>query len=254
MNGQELVVREKGEEERLEKSPKNIRLTQREIEALRFVLEMKFASVDVLYRKFFKFEHSSSSRYAYERVNLLRRHGYLIPIRIHTEGTVYFVATRLACDVIQSENPDASILRPLPGIDIRTFEHDRKVLLCRVARETSGNAKDWASERVLRQNWEVSAGSLPRELISDAIFTNRRGERVAFELELSPKETARYLRKVEQFAIVTAREGGLFRRVLFVTCSPGVQRRLKEVCTPYGDSFFVVPFEEITGGSDVQRA
>ncbi|MFH1262731.1 MAG: hypothetical protein V1495_04735, partial [Pseudomonadota bacterium] len=145
---QELMIQEKREEKRLEKGPRNIRLTQREIEALRFTLEMKFASVEVLYRKFFKFENSTSSRYAYERVNLLRKHGYLIPIRIHTEWTVYYVGSRLACDVIQSEKPDASIPRPLPGIDIRTFEHDRKVLLCRVAREAIGNAQNWTSERV----------------------------------------------------------------------------------------------------------
>ncbi|MFH1261894.1 MAG: hypothetical protein V1495_00385 [Pseudomonadota bacterium] len=232
-----------------EEGRQNIRITEREIEALRFTLEMKFASVEALYQKFFRQEGSSNSRYAYERVNLLRKNGYLRPVRIHTEGTVYYVATQVVADLLQAEHPDANIPRALAGIDVRTFEHDRKVLLCRVVRESIGKARDWTSERVLRQTWSLASGGLPNELVPDAIFTNSRGERVAFELELSPKVTSRYFRKVERFSLVIHRQDGLFRRVLFVTCSPGVHKRLGEVCSPYKDSIFVVPFKEIVGGN-----
>jgi hypothetical protein len=230
--------------------PRGFRLTDRELEVLIFVLEMKFASVEALYRRFFRSKDSSSNRYAYERLNLLRKHGYLTPIRIHTEAVTYYVATRLARETLQGSFVDRCFVKPPPGIDVRCFEHDKRVLTCRVEREIGGNARDWTSERALKHDWTKATNNLAREFMPDAIFTNRRGERVAFELELSPKTTDRYLRKVQQFAQIVSIPEALFHRVLFVTCSRWVRETLTRLCRPYGDAIFVVPYEEIIGGAD----
>ncbi len=230
--------------------PRGFRLTDRELEVLVFVLEMKFASVEALYRRFFQSKDSSSNRYAYERLNLLRKYGYLTPIRIHTEAGTYYVATRLARETLQGSFVNRCFVKPLLGIDVRCFEHDKRVLTCRVEREITGNAQDWTSERVLKHDWTKATDNLAREFMPDAIFTNRRGERISFELELSPKTTGRYLRKVQQFAHIVSDPNALFRRVLFVTCSRWVQHTLTGLCRPYGETFFVVPYEEIIGGAN----
>ena len=71
----------------------NFKITEREQEILRFILEMKFASVDQIYEKFFQLEDSKSSRYAYERVQKLVKAGFLVAQKIHTEDKTYYLIT-----------------------------------------------------------------------------------------------------------------------------------------------------------------
>lgn len=221
------------------------RLTAREIELLEFVLEQKFSGIEALYLKFFKTEGSQSTRYAAERVQLLRRHGFLRAERAYTRPELFYLITPLAHSVLQSQRPGRRLFEPVDGIDHRTFEHDWRVTLCRAYRERSGVATAWISERRIKAEWAIHAGHLTREYCPDGIYTNRRGERVAFELELAPKTRERYARKISRFLDVMRDSSGPFRRTLFVACDPWVRTTIQALTTPYPDEFKVLGYEEV---------
>jgi uncharacterized membrane protein YdbT with pleckstrin-like domain len=101
------------------------------------------------------------------------------------------------------------------------------------------------SERRLKQEWTAASGyRLSREYMPDAIFTNRAGGRVAFELELAPKTRERYAKKVSRFMEVMKSPDGAFKRTLFVACSETVYQMLLSVTRPYQE-FKVSHYEEI---------
>lgn len=221
------------------------RLTSRELDLLEFVLDQKFAGIDALYQRFYAVDGSKSQRYAAERVQLLRRHGFLRAQSVYTEPKLFYVATPLAKDVLQSQRPGKRQLDAVESIDPRTFEHDSRVTLCRAHREGSGQAQEWVSERRLKAEWATLSGKLSREYCPDGVYTNRRGEKVAFELELSPKTRERHAKKISRFLNVMKDGAGLFRRTLFVACDPRVKATLESLTQPYPDEFKVLSFDQV---------
>lgn len=222
------------------------RLTTRETELLEFVLDQKFASSDALYFRFYQGKDSKSARYALERLQLLSKHGFLRPQRVYTESKTYYLASPMACDLLQSLRPVRVISAPSENIDLRTFEHDKRVMLCRVHREKKGEVREWLSERRLKNEWTAANGyRLSREYMPDAIYTNRAGGRVAFELELSPKTRERHAKKVSRFLEVMRDKNGAFSRTLFVACSEPVYQMLLSLTRPYSDQFRIMRYEEI---------
>lgn len=221
------------------------RLTSREFELLEFVLDQKFAGLDALYPKFFQGAESRSERYAAERVQLLRRHGFLRAERVYTRPELFYAVTPLAHDVLQAQRPGRRLIDPIQAIDHRTFEHDWRVTQCRAYRERDGHARDWVSERRLKSDWALIRGKLSREYCPDGIYTNRRGERVAFELELAPKTKARHNRKISRFLDAMRDGEGPFQRTLFVACDESVKRTLEALTRPYPEQFRVMSFSEV---------
>ena len=223
-----------------------LRLTERETELLEFVLDQKFANREALYVRFYQGVASKSSRYAYHRLHLLCNHGFLRPIRVYTEFCYFYLASPLAYTTLQALRPHRTLSMAAESIDYRTFEHDKRVMLCRAAREKSGQAKHWLSERRLKQEWIFENGyRLAREYMPDAIYTNSKGGQVAFELELAPKTRERYMKKVSRFLEVMQNPEGAFQRTLFVTCSEPVHRMLLSVTRPYPETFKVMRYEEV---------
>lgn len=228
------------------KRPPPVRLTPREIELLEFLLDQKFGSLEALYLRFYFSEGSTSSRYAYHRLSLLQKNGFLIPVRVFTESKYYYLASDLAHAVVQGQRPERKVSPPVSSIDLRTFEHDKRVMLARVHREKKGEVRDWLSERRLKQEWTTESGyRLAKEYMPDAIYTAKAGHRVAFELELAAKTRERLTRKVSRFLEVMKSPNGAFSRTLFVACSEPVYQMLASVTRPYPDLFKVMRYEEL---------
>lgn len=230
----------------------SFRLTTREYELLEFVLDQKFAGTQLLYFRFYQGEGSKGPRYAQERLRLLEKSGLLRLARIFTERENAYLVTPQGQALLQGVHPERLIQEPATSIDLRTFEHDRRVSLCRAVREKEGSATSWRSERRLKQEFAHRTHDyrIAREFMPDAIFTNQKGGQVAFELELSPKTRERYAKKITRFVQVmrsshSGNSAGLFSRVLYVPCSKSVEATLNELTRPYGDLFRVQPFSEL---------
>lgn len=222
----------------------NFKITEREEEILRFILEMKFSSVDQIYEKFFQWESSTSSRYAYERLQKLVKAGFLFAQKIHTEDKTYYLITPKGYRFLAQRLSDDSLVRPIKAIDGRYFDHDLYVLKCRVFREKTGHASHWISERQLKHQWAILSGGLSKIYMPDAIYTNKKGEKVAFEFELSTKGKQRYVDKVQKFAHLMKGTGSPFQRALFVAYKKGVFEFLTEITKPYGNIFLVVKYSD----------
>ena len=185
---------------------------ERDRSMFRFLSEQKFATREQLARRFFpnaQAEPTRPLRVCYRRLLELRQFGLLECRPVVLGGAPLYQATRLALGelALAGETP----LPYLGHIDLRTFEHDRRVTDVRVALEWLG-ATEWRSERsLLHRGWR---GHPP-----DATFAIGR-TKLALELELSLKRKDRY----EDIFRGYARDPG--RLVLYLCGTPGMRRAL----------------------------
>ncbi len=233
------------------KNNMNFKITEREKEILRFILEMKFSSMDQIYEKFFQLDDSTSNRYAYERLHKMVKAGLLSTQKIHTENSTFYLITKKGFRLIEQQLSEDSLVKPIKKIDIRYFDHDFYVLKCRIIREKTGNASHWMSERELKHRWSKLSGGLSKVYMPDGIYTNKTEEKVAFEFELSIKAKARYVDKVQKFAYLMKRPASPFQRALFVAYKKSVFDYLKEITKPYGNMFLVLKYSDFFGEESV---
>jgi hypothetical protein len=215
-----------------------LRLTARDLEILEFINDMRFANLETIHLRFFGTtrtgEKSKSTWWARERIQHLRKYQLIRAVRYYTEGQSYFVTTAITHLILQGKRPERIHPTPLETIDNRSFEHDKMILYSRVMLELSGRARDWQSERWLKAESSLAgtSESLSREMQPDAIYTNKRGEKVAFELELSTKSRERYKRKFSavstNFQLLIYSEQP-FSRCLIVAGSKPLFKFLREI-------------------------
>ncbi|GIL17076.1 MAG: hypothetical protein BroJett040_08270 [Oligoflexia bacterium] len=182
-----------------------IMLTDRDLEVISFVNEMKFASLDDLYFKFFRVlksgGESKSQWWARERISVLIKSNYLSRVHSFNERKPYFLGTTKGYLTLTRRCPEKFNTRPLERIDQNTFEHDKLLLKTRLKLEVDQKATSWISDRQLFQFPELclnfGEGNQP-----DALYTNSNGERVAFELEVARKAKKRYADKIRNYVFL----------------------------------------------------
>jgi hypothetical protein len=213
-----------------------MQLTERDLEILGFLLEMKFATVKDLQQKFFRKRkdgnQSTSEWYTRERMGLLYKHGLVNSVRFRFTDYKYFVATKSAFNILEGHlKTDGCYTKPLRKVDIRTFEHDSLVMKLRLKLEETEEIRHWQSERSLKRQLFAENQNLIRDYIPDGIYENQHGERVAFELELTMKSKEKYRQKVAKYHRIVARRDPnpplSFERVRFICSSPGILEALQ---------------------------
>lgn len=210
-------------------SPSCLMLTERDLDVISFVHEMKFASLDDLYSKFFKVlksgAESKSQWWARERLTDLVKSSYLNRVYSFNERKPYFLGTSKGYLALARSCPDKLITRPLEKIDHNTFEHDKALLQIRLKLEAEGKVTSWTSDRQLFHFPELclnfGEGNQP-----DAIYTNPDGARVALELEIARKSKKRYTDKIRNYAFLMREQKDnplSFKTVHFVVQSEAVR-------------------------------
>lgn len=240
-----LKVREK-------KSNKDkvIKLNQRDLEILEFVLDMKFVSVNDVYRRFFSItlsgEKAKSNEWAIRRLQQLEWSGYLKGVFSFSERTKFYLATGKAYQFVSKSKPEEEILKPSAVIDHRTFTHDRYVLEARIILENRKAAECWISDKKLRSSTELSGG-LTLSNVPDGIYFDLEGKRVALEMELSQKSHKDYLNKIKKYVSMMRSEDrtiNVFDRVLYVCAKRNAHDFLVKETKIYGNLFEVKTFSE----------
>ena len=177
------------------------RFTNRDLDILEFILEMKFATIQEIHCKFFKVtrsgQESYSLRWARERLAALVKTKMLEPLKEVCHKTLY-VLTQKGYFYLRNSRNTKTFCRPLYDVDGRTFDHDWRVIQLRIAFEAKGIAKEWVSERQLSDTDQL-AKILSSEFRPDGIYTNESGQKVAFELEIARKSKERYRQKVKKY-------------------------------------------------------
>lgn len=228
-----------------------IRLTKRDLEVLRFVLEMKFVSIDEIYERFFKVkmngEISKSNWWARDRVYQLKKQGFLRAVSFYTEARSFYVATSKAYHLLRESYSFEQICFPSSSIEIRTFRHDWLVTKCRLELEKKRGISSWVSEKVLKSEEGLLSG-LPKKYMPDAIYSNSFGEKVAFELELATKAKARYQQKVRLYSKLMrqneTKSSKGFGKCLYVCQKDSVADLLRKFALPFGNQFEILMLSE----------
>ena len=76
---------------------------------------------------------------------------------------------------------------------------------------------------------EFSHWELPKELVPDGVFISSKGERIAFEIETTPRKRSRYEDKRDGFLRVMRGSNPLLHRVFWVGYTDRIFSELTEV-------------------------
>lgn len=176
-------------------------LTNRDFEIIKFILEMKYSSVEDIYQRFFKINflgmESLTNRAAYRRLQLLEENAYLISARNFTVNEKIYLATPKSYYFMLNNSPsELFISYPLKKIDHRTFDHDHMLVQIRQKLEASEKVNNWMSDRYLKSKTEFNELS-SLNIVPDGVYTATDGQRVALELELTLKSKERYRAKIK---------------------------------------------------------
>jgi len=228
-----------------------IQLTQRDLEIISFVCDMKFASLDDIYEKYFKKLKdgtlSKSTWWARQRLNELFKHKYLNRIYSFSERKAYYLGTLKGYLEIVKKCPFSLPTRPIENINFNTFDHDRLLLSIRLDMEKKNEITNWISDRTLAQ-FPEHCPSIDKTYLPDAIYTTPNGEKVAFELEISRKAKKRYEDKIQSY-VNCIREHkdnlNLFKKVVFYVTNESVKELLCNEVRIF-KQFFTIKFHNHT--------
>lgn len=133
---------------------KSYKLNARDAELFEFVAQMKFASLETLYSRFFSRTlagvASKSDWYAKERLGFLVENGYLKTNEAMTTSKRYYTTTIKGYQAAQQIMPFRELTKPIQGFDLRTFIHDRELISIREEMESKSEIVTWLSDRRLR--------------------------------------------------------------------------------------------------------
>lgn len=215
----------------------SFRLTERDVDILGFLLDQKFGSLEQIYFRFFDARKNVSDplpqglQVTRQRLSLLRQAGLVSTVRVYSEAKSLYLLTSQGYQVFQGKRPLDAFTTPMKTVDFRNFEHDTKVNDCRIAIERTGKIMKWLPERRLRMKGfesEYSWSSLPKEIVPDGIFISSKGERIAFEIETSPRAKRRYESKRDEFLSVMVGQQPLIHRVFWVGSVDRIMSDLRE--------------------------
>lgn len=227
----------------------SINVTDRDLEIIEFICEMKFASLEDVFEKFFKNNLDGSSAkndlWARKRLLQLEQSKFLTSHKLHQEKTPYYTATLKGYYALTNLNPEKLICKPVGGLDVRNYAHDKLVLKCRLALETQKKIKSWTSDRKLKTFSDLSGG-LSANHIPDGIFESSAGEKIAFELEIARKAKSRYQDKVSKYVshMRSNETSRKFENVLYVCAKETVKELITKETKVFGKLFRVLSMQE----------
>ena len=229
----------------------DFRLTDRDLGIIGFLLDQKFASLEQLYFRFFDARKQvtdplpSNLHVTRQRLSVLRRAGFISTIKVYSEAKSLYLLTGQGFQVFQTRFPHDAYALPAKDVDFRSYEHDTKINDCRVAIEKTGKVMKWFSERRLRmQGFEsqFSYQKLPKEIVPDGLFISSKGERIAFEIETSPRKKIRYDEKKHSYLEVMGGSSPLIHRVFWIGGTNRIMGDLKSVAGRQ-PGFFIESYE-----------
>ena len=181
---------------------KAIHLTERDFLIIDFLNEMKFASASDVFEKFFKVtldgEIAKNDLWTKKRIYQLESLGVVKRTKAFHENTTYYLATKKGVTALRNTYPNKEVANQFNKFDLNTFHHDKTVLRARLYLESKNYATDWQSDRNLKQQTAINESGL-RSYVPDGIYTNPKGQKVAFEVEISQKARKCYQEKISKF-------------------------------------------------------
>jgi hypothetical protein len=163
------------------------RITDRDLEIVRWLARMRFAAGAQIARAF-----GMSPRMVYRRCHLLCAAGCCRHERVLADAPGVYLATASGCGLAQSP------LSAGPArVDLLNFRHDLALVSLSLDLLSTPGAR-WRSERELRQAMTGRDGVGRAVHVPDGVLLGPDGGRTAIELDLTPK-TSRRLSTILRF-------------------------------------------------------
>ncbi len=224
-----------GTKENLER----VSLQCRDLEILRFCLEMKFSDIESLNLMFFD-PKSQDMFGARKRIQKIEAGGFLKSISMLSGTTKkFYLTTPKGYREVIKETSFETVPGVVTKLSIVTFEHDYGVLKTRMVLEKQGRASGWRSERLLKTIAQVATKSLQRDFMPDGIFTSKQGRVCAFEYENKPKSETQLREKIFRLKALMEQEKPVFEACLFIASTDNLKNRIKRL-TDFAPSKFIV--------------
>lgn len=225
-----------------------MRLTPRDGEIFRFLLDQKFASLEAIYLRFFDRRSYLTDPLPNEfyvtrqRLGLLTKEGLLKTERIYTESKSLYLLGNNGYLYLKEFGAEAPYAIPVKSVDFRNYLHDLRVTYCRIALERARRAIKWYAERRIRmKGYEVKGRQLFESVIPDGVFISSKGQRVAFELECSDRKLSRFETKASEYENLLS--NGYVDRVLWIACDALIHKALTK-CAGRDDRFTLGTYQE----------
>lgn len=235
-------------------TPEKLRVTDRDLKIVQFVIEMKFASIENIHLMYFYEtkigETSCSLIWTKQRIRKLINFGFL-KYEDHLSTTKAVVATSKGYLYLKNSRTDDTIIRPAGSVDPRTFEHDLKVNNFRCELEKTKLISSWISERQLSEN-PYYQKMFSKEFRPDGIYTCLNNQKIAFELEISRKSKLRYRQKIKKYIdliLQTETSISAFNRVHYVCAHPNVKTIIERETRLFKNSFQIDLLSDLKYGS-----
>jgi DNA-binding PadR family transcriptional regulator len=210
------------------KRDEGIWVQKRDLEVLRFCLEMKFADVESLNQVFFDAK-SQDMFGARKRIQKLEAVGFLRSVSL-LSGTAkkFYLTTLKGHRELLKVATSVVIPNPVSKLSVVTFEHDLGVLKSRLELQRQGRASNWRSERLLKSQVEAATGRLKRDFMPDGIFTSKHGKVCAFEYENKPKSEKQLREKVFRLNALMTEKDPVFEACLFIASTENLKNKIKK--------------------------
>ena len=239
-------MKERGES----KEAGNIRLTKRDEEIFRFLMDQKFATLEAIYFRFFDRRKSPFDPLPVnlfvtrQRLLLLQKFGFVSVDRVPSEAKSLYLLGPRGFQNLKWHGKKIAYAPPTKSVDFRNYLHDMKVTYCRVALEREGKALDWYPERRIRTNgYYVNGERVPLTVIPDGIFLSSKGERVVFEIESSGRRQSRFDQKAREYRSLIGQE--LIHRVIWVATDSTIGKQLLDAAGGW-NRFTIERYETFT--------
>jgi hypothetical protein len=223
-----------------------IQIQKRDLEILRFCLEMKFADIESLNEVYFDAQ-SHDMFAARKRIQKLESVGLLRSVSLlsGTAKKFYLTTPKGYRELVKGVTSHEVIPNPISKLSVVTFEHDLGVLKCRLALEKQKRASFWRSERLLKSQAEAFTGRLQRDFMPDALFTSKQGKVCAFEFENKPKTESKLREKIFRLQALMTGPSPVFEACLFVASSENLKKKIKSITDSVPNKFVVQSFGEL---------
>ncbi len=228
---------------------RNVILTDRDFEILKFILEMKFSSSEEVFIKFFKITKSladaKSDLWAKKRLLQLENSNFLKSVKVLGGLRKYYIPTLKAYFALSNFYTESKLCKPTHTIDFRTFHHDRLVLQARLTLEELRGINQFISERELKASGIITQ-HLTNQYIPDGIYLDSNNKKIALELEIAIKSKSRYRDKINKYVNVMRSEktGLIFQKAHYLCAKESLKNYLVKETRIYGDLFKIETINE----------
>lgn len=222
-----------------------ISLQDRDLEILRFCLEMKFSDIESISFKFFESQNVDMHA-ARKRIQKLEQGGYLKSVALLSGTTKkFYLTTPKGYREVIKNIPEESSPAVVTKLSVVTFEHDLGVLKIRRMLEKQSRAFNWRSERLLKKMAQVYTQSLKRDFLPDALFASKQEKVVALEFENKPKSESQLREKIFRLKALMEVPDAPFEACYFVASTDNLKKKIKKLTDLIPNRFIVHSVREI---------